>query len=321
MPIIYHQPGDRSRTIRTVLNNNAAFLADHLTQVGNPHSTLLSDLTDVTITTPTEGQALLYDAGISAWVNNTIAAGTDTTIAVTGETPLDGDVELIPGTGVTLSQVDLDKTITIGLDADVLLNAEKLWGKDLEEPGAGDGGKTYVYNESTDDFDLQAYGASPRADVYHPIFPNTVWVDTVGAIVDYDEILDLSVGYDGTGGATYFHFATTSGTTVSVYAIIKFNVPLNFVEWKTSEAVKVRLRTTDGSGASYMDIACYQNGTAVGTKTTQTASGGWAYITLTEAELGGSLWAGGDVLTLQVKLAGITTKTIDLGDVQFLYTA
>jgi len=52
----------------------------------------LTDLNDVTITSPTDGQALVYDNATSSWVNetpaSTVTSLTDTTIS----SPTDGDV-------------------------------------------------------------------------------------------------------------------------------------------------------------------------------------------------------------------------------------
>jgi len=58
-----------------------------------PSSSLgINGLADVTITTPADGQALVYDSGTSEWVNetpaSTVTSLTDTTIS----SPADGDV-------------------------------------------------------------------------------------------------------------------------------------------------------------------------------------------------------------------------------------
>lgn len=67
----------------------------------------LDDLTDVTITTPSDGQALLYDSASGEWINGTIPGGGGGSDGTAG---LSVDISLGAGQSITYSRTDLNIT-------------------------------------------------------------------------------------------------------------------------------------------------------------------------------------------------------------------
>ena len=67
---------------------------------GGGGATDLDDLTDVTITSPTNGQALVYDSALGGWVNSHLSSGN-------GNVGLKLDISLGAGVSTTYSRTDL----------------------------------------------------------------------------------------------------------------------------------------------------------------------------------------------------------------------
>ena len=72
----------------------------------NGGASSLDGLTDVTITTPTDGQALLYDSATGEWVNGTVSGGGGSE----GTAGLSIDISLGSGQSITYSRTDLNIT-------------------------------------------------------------------------------------------------------------------------------------------------------------------------------------------------------------------
>lgn len=319
--VIFHLPGTQGPTIRTVLNNNVTVLRDHIALAGNPHGTDLADLGDVGLSGVTDGQILRYDVGTGLWKNATPESGDVTSLAVSGEDPMTGDLTLISGSGMLLTQDTEGLSITIGQDPDVLLNAEKLWGLDVEQPGSGDDGKTLVYDHDTTSYVWLPFGTVPRVEALFPPYSNSVYTDALdGDIVDYSDLIRLTLGYDGSGGNTFFRLYTDAVDPTVVYIIMKWRLPENWVSWDPTQALSFQLRTSDGSGDSHLDLQFYQDNVAVGSVADLTSSGGWSDKNVSEATLGGSNWAAGDILTAEIKLTTVNSKNIDLGQISIGFT-
>lgn len=78
----------------------------------------LDDLTDVTITSPTDGEVLTYDDGTSEWVNAAPTGGgldsvTDGVVTVTPATSLSFLRTSVTDGGAGVAQVDIDPLVTI----------------------------------------------------------------------------------------------------------------------------------------------------------------------------------------------------------------
>lgn len=54
---------------------NSPSLKNHLTNTNNPHTTTLANLDDTTITTPQDGETVLYDSNSSKWINSAVPGG------------------------------------------------------------------------------------------------------------------------------------------------------------------------------------------------------------------------------------------------------
>ena len=54
---------------------NSPSLNNHLTNTNNPHTTTLANLDDTAITTPQDGETVLYDSNSSKWINSTVPGG------------------------------------------------------------------------------------------------------------------------------------------------------------------------------------------------------------------------------------------------------
>lgn len=54
---------------------NSPSLSNHLTNTNNPHTTTLANLDDTTITTPQDGETVLYDSNSSKWINSAVPGG------------------------------------------------------------------------------------------------------------------------------------------------------------------------------------------------------------------------------------------------------
>lgn len=67
----------------------------HSQATGNPHGTDLSELGDVSVGTPSNGQALLYDASSQKWMNGTVTTGSSSMSGLTDasiSSPADGQL-------------------------------------------------------------------------------------------------------------------------------------------------------------------------------------------------------------------------------------
>ena len=75
---------------------------------GGGGANALDDLTDVVITTPSEGQALVYDDGTGKWINDTISGSAHDQVTLAG-TP---NYLILSDQEITLEQIDLTADVT-----------------------------------------------------------------------------------------------------------------------------------------------------------------------------------------------------------------
>lgn len=72
---------------------NSPSLKNHLSDTNNPHTTTLANLDDTTITSPQDGDAIIYDNNSSKWINIPLPGGAISTLSDTTITsPQEGDL-------------------------------------------------------------------------------------------------------------------------------------------------------------------------------------------------------------------------------------
>lgn len=116
-------------TVNTFLKANGTLWSQDTIQSSDLPAISLQSLSNVTITTPADGQVLTYDDGTGEWVNEAAAGGSggaiDSGVRVSGaENPLTGDDTMTDGSGSTLDftteDFDTDGYADLGTDPDFI---------------------------------------------------------------------------------------------------------------------------------------------------------------------------------------------------------
>ena len=135
----------------------------------------LSELTDVNITTPSDGALLFYDTGTSKWIDNVVSG--DITIADTGIAAISSGVivndDVNASAGIVYSKLSLSDSIVnadinssaaiVDTKLDTITTADKVSGSAVQIDGATDG--TGITVDSTDKLLIDDEGTTKYINV------------------------------------------------------------------------------------------------------------------------------------------------------------
>ena len=135
----------------------------------------LSELTDVNITTPSDGALLFYDTGTSKWIDNVVSG--DITIADTGIAAISSGVivndDVNASAGIVYSKLSLSNSIVnadinssaaiVDTKLDTITTADKVSGSAVQIDGATDG--TGITVDSTDKLLIDDEGTTKYINV------------------------------------------------------------------------------------------------------------------------------------------------------------
>ena len=174
---------------------------------GFPGVRLLSNLMDVVLSSPTNGQGIVYDSTLGKWKNGDISASANITVKDEGSTLTSSLASLnFVGSGVTATNVGNDVTVTIstgsatpaGSDTQVQFNDGGSFGADAH----------FYYNKTTDV--LHVHGLAGDA--------------TDGLLIESESGVDVGIlGAANTANATWYgqhNFSKDIEVTDNTYGLV-----------------------------------------------------------------------------------------------------